>query len=84
MAGLGAVWPNALMQVPMLRGNSQIYIPVMFFIPLLSATVVGAAVYSPFGEVERASSRSLPALRIAHLGGLLAIALATLMLAATE
>ena len=84
MAGLGVLWANAMLQVPMLRGNNQIYIPVMFFIPLLSASVIGAAVYSPFGEVERASSRSLSALRLEHLAGLLAVALTTLMLAAME
>lgn len=84
MAGLGVLWANAMLQVPMLEGNNQIYIPVMFFIPLLSATVIGAAVYSPFGEVERASSRSLPALRLGHMAGLLGVALATLMLAAME
>ncbi len=84
MAWLGALWANAMLQVPMLRGNNQIYIPVMFFIPLLSAAVIGAAVYSPFGEVELVASRSLPGLRLGHAAGLLAVALATLMLAAAQ
>lgn len=84
MAALGMLWANTMMQVPMLRGNNQIYIPVMFFIPLLSATVIGVAAYSPFGDVERAVSRSLPRLRLAHLGGLLIAALATLAFAATD
>ncbi len=84
MAGLAWLWANAMLQVPMLRGNSQIYIPVMFFIPLLSAAVIGAAVYSPFGEVELVASRSLPGLRLGHAAGLLAVALATLMLAAAQ
>jgi len=68
----------------MLRGNIQIYVPIMFFVPLLSAAVVGAAMYSPFSELERTVSRSLPRLRLAHVVGLIAAAFATLLLAATE
>lgn len=39
--------------------------------PLAAAVVVGVAVRSPFGEVERTASRPLPPLRLAHLALLL-------------
>ena len=40
--------------------------------PVGAAVVVGASARSPFGEAERTASFSLPALRLGHLGGLLA------------
>lgn len=40
-------------------------------IPALIASVIGISVWSPFGEPERTSARSLPRLRAAHLAGLM-------------
>ncbi len=46
--------------------------PVLIFAPLLVACLVAAGAGSPFGEAEKATGFPLPALRFAHLGGLLA------------
>ena len=40
-------------------------------VPLGAAIVIGASAGSPFGESERTASRSLPVLRLGHVGGLL-------------
>ncbi len=84
VAGLAWVWANAMLRVPTLGGNEQIYIPVLFLTPLVSASAIGVAAYSPFGEAEGTASRSMPTLRLGHLVGLLAAALATLAMAALD
>lgn len=45
---------------------------VMLVMPLGAAVLVGTSARSPFGDVERTASFPLPALRLGHLGGLLA------------
>jgi hypothetical protein len=49
--------------------------------PLVAAAVIGASTGSPFGEPERSASRSLPALRLGQLVGLLLVAGLALALA---
>ena len=84
VAVLGWLWTDTMLAVPLLRSNNRVFIPVLCFIPLLAAIVLGAAAYSPFGEVERIASLPLPTLRLAHLAALLAWALAALTVAAVE
>jgi hypothetical protein len=64
------------------EGESNALILALVTMPLAAAVVLGASARSPFGEAERAASRSLPALRLAHLASLLALAGAGLALAA--
>lgn len=45
---------------------------VLTMTPIALATVLGVSVRSPFGDVEQTVSFPLPALRLGHLGGLLA------------
>ncbi len=45
--------------------------PVLVFASLLAACLIAVGASSPFGDAERTASRSLPALRFGHLGGLL-------------
>jgi hypothetical protein len=59
-------------------GLEHVLLTVM---PLGAAAVIGAGAGSPFGETERTASRSVPALRLGHLGGLLLIAALTLAMA---
>ncbi len=47
---------------------------ILIILPLAPAAIVGAALYSPFGETERTASRPFPILRLAQLALLLAIA----------
>jgi hypothetical protein len=53
-------------------------VPVLFYTPLAAAMVIGVSTSGPFGELERTASRSLPALRLGHLCGLLILGLAAL------
>lgn len=56
--------------------------PVLVFAALLAACAVATGAGSPFGDAERTASRSLPALRLGHLGGLLAWAALSFLLVA--
>lgn len=47
---------------------------LLIIVPLAPAAIVGAALYSPFGETERTASRPFPTLRLAQLTLLLVIA----------
>ncbi len=47
---------------------------LLIIVPLAPAAIVGAALYSPFGETERTTSRPFPTLRLAQLTLLLVIA----------
>ena len=76
------LWSRTYLQVPVGQGNESASVPLLFFIPLASAAVIGVSAGSPFGEVEHVASRSLPALRFCHLLGLLTWATTTLVLAA--
>lgn len=49
--------------------------------PLAPAVVIGSSTWSPLGEIEDTAGRPLVPLRLLHLGGLLACAVATLALA---
>lgn len=53
-------------------------------IPVLLASVIGLSVWSPFGEPERTSARSLPRIRAVHLATLFlpAIVIAALLVSA--
>ncbi|MGI8964007.1 MAG: hypothetical protein ACR2GI_05835 [Thermomicrobiales bacterium] len=44
-------------------------------IPALIAAVIGVSAWSPFGEYERTAARSMPRLRLLHIGILLALGL---------
>ena len=55
---------------------------VLLFVPLAAAMVIGVAVHSPFGEMERTTSRRQPPLRLGHAGGLLLCGVAILSLLA--
>lgn len=46
-------------------------IPLFLFVPLTVACITGASTHNPFGEMERTSGYSIPALRLFHLIGLL-------------
>jgi hypothetical protein len=61
------------------EGLTTVLLTVM---PLGAAAAIGAGAGSPFGETERSASRSLPTLRLVHLGGLLLCA--ALVLAAAN
>jgi hypothetical protein len=54
---------------------------LLIVMPLGSAVVIGISVGSPFGEAERTAGRSLPALRLGQLSGLLLVAGLSLALA---
>lgn len=47
---------------------------ILIILPLAPAAIIGAALYSPFGETERTASRPFPTLRLAQLTLLLVIA----------
>ena len=54
---------------------------LLIVMPVAAATAIGVSARSPFGETERTASRSLPAPRLGHLGGLLLIAALALIAA---
>ncbi len=51
-------------------------------VPLLAASAIGVSARSPFGEEEAIASRSMPAVRVCHLGGLLVCGIVMLRIAA--
>lgn len=51
---------------------------VLIILPLAPAVIIGAGQYSPFGELEQTASHMLPALRLAQMVVLLALAGGTL------
>lgn len=53
----------------------------LIILPLTPAVALGVGQHSPFGELERTASAGLPALRLAQLAGLLAVAGGTLVAA---
>ncbi len=60
-----------------------VLVPVLLFVPLAAACVIGVSTRSPFGDLEQTSARSLLALRFPHLAGLLVWGALALFLAAT-
>ncbi len=48
-----------------------VLVPVLLFVPLVAACVIGVSTRSPFGDSKQTSARSLPALRFLYLAGLL-------------
>ncbi len=77
---IGADW---MLQLPQFGGASgYALIPAILLMPILSGCAIALTTPSPFGETERAVSRSLPALRLLHLGGLLLWAALTLAVVA--
>lgn len=77
----GAWW---LLSQPYADARQGALTPVLLFGPLAAACVLGVSAYSPFGDIERSASRSLPVLRFAYLGALLAYALLTLFVVASR
>lgn len=73
VAALGWAIRNWMLRLPLLEDPTRFTLaPALFVIPpLLSASIVGLSTYAPFGDVEETASRSLPALRLAHIGLLL-------------
>jgi len=62
-------------------GDPSLVRLALVVLPLVPAAIIGLALRSPFGEVERAAGSPLPALRGYHLGGLLLVAGASLAVA---
>lgn len=66
---IGAEW---MLRMPSFGGASGgALIPVLLLMPILSGCAIALTTPSPFGETEQVASRSLPALRLAHLSILL-------------
>lgn len=64
--GLGG-W---ILSIPGVGAKSVPLVYIQVFAPVLTACMVGAGAYSPFGETERTMARPLPPLRFGHLVGL--------------
>ncbi len=72
VAILGWIGADWMLQLPKFGGASgYALIPAILLMPILSGCAIALTTPSPFGETERTVSRSLPALRLLHLGGLL-------------
>lgn len=72
VAILGWIGSDWMLQMPKFGGASgHALILAILLMPILSGCVIALTTLSPFGENERAVSRSLPALRLVHLGTLL-------------
>ncbi len=77
-AALAALWlvASAIVAWALLRASDDrtVIKLVLIIVPLAPAVIIGAGQHSPFGELERTASHTLPALRLTHLIGLLAVA----------
>ncbi|MDP9382938.1 MAG: hypothetical protein M3Q29_22940 [Chloroflexota bacterium] len=83
VAGLGWLIARWLLSQPGASAEGGIPLILLLVLPPLYASVIiGVSSHSPFGDVERSSGRWLPALRLGHLVGLLALGAAGLSLAA--
>ncbi len=59
-------------------GEETLIMLLLIVVPLAAAAVIGAGTRSPFGDVEEAAGRWLPALRFGQLAGLVLLAAAGL------
>jgi hypothetical protein len=85
VAILGWIGADWMLQLPQFGGASgHSLIPAILLMPILSGCVIALTTPSPFGETERTGSRSLPALRLLHLGGLLLWAAMTFVFVARQ
>ncbi len=76
IGGLTGLW---LAQIGQPGVAMQLLLVVM---PLAGALVIGASLYSPFGELEASASYPVPVLRLGHLAGLLLLGAMALGVAA--
>lgn len=74
--GLGS-W---ILSIPGVGVKSAPFVYILVFAPVLTACMVGASAYSPFGETERTVARPLPPIRFGHLAGLTSCAALSLVL----
>ena len=74
MAGISLLgWLGATLLLTLPYGQAQeiLLAPVLLFVPLAAACVLGTSAGSPFGDLDLTAARSLSSLRFLQLSGLL-------------
>lgn len=83
IVSLGGLWPHLrLARTSTSVLDSSTPAPLLVFVPLAVACVIGASTTSPCEEIERLAYRSRVFLRLIHLGGLLLLSMMGLVILA--